>query len=193
MTIPESQAKDFAQQYYNSGDNNLMHQLKDRLESKLDLFNKDKYKLDFMKVLTQEIHLDIDNHELTCTRKGCQYREAKDEGLFLIQQEIDSINEYFEFVPKKEDTFSTQEETSLHNKLNEIIEHLKKQDLGQEILFDEIEALKNHFSLGKKTWFQLLKGKLYEVGIEKGIEITVVQQVYKTLIEGYDEALKFLE
>jgi hypothetical protein len=142
MTIPESQAKYFAQEYYNSGDNNLMQQLKNRLESKLYLFNKDKDKLDFMKVLIQEIHLDIDKHEKDCKTKGCQYRELRAEGLFLIQQEIDSINEYFEFTPKKEDTFSTEDETALHNKLNEIIEHLKKQDLGQEILFEEIESLK---------------------------------------------------
>lgn len=121
------------------------------------------------------------------------YRELKAEGLFLIEQEIDAINEYFEFVPKKEDTFSTDDEISLHNKLNDIMEHLKKQDLGQEILFEEIESLKNHFSLGKKTWFQLARVKMFDVAVEKGIEIAVVQQVIDALADGYGYGAKWLK
>jgi hypothetical protein len=192
MTIPESQAKNFAEEYYSASDTNAIERLKDRLNSKLYLFNKDKDKLDFMKVLIQEIHLDIEDHEKRCKTKGCEYRELKAEGLFLIEQEIDAINEYFEFVPKKEDTFSTDDEISLHNKLNDIIDHLKKQDLGQEILFEEIESLKNHFSLGKKTWFQLVKGKMIDVAIEKGVEIAVVQQVFNALADGYGYGVKWL-
>lgn len=193
MTIPESQAKNFAKVYFNSSKPNTLGNLKDRLDSKLYLFNKDKDKLDFMKVLMQEIHLDIEDHEKGCTRKDCQYRELKAEGLFLIEQEIDAINEYFEFVPKKEDTFSTDDEISLHNKLNDIMEHLKKQDLGQEILFEEIESLKNHFSLGKKTWFQLARVKMFDVAVEKGIEMVVVQQVIDALADGYGYGAKWLK
>jgi hypothetical protein len=192
MTIPESQAKIFAEEYYNAGDTNTIERLKGRLDSKLYLFNKDKDKLDFMKVLIQEIHLDIEDHEKRCTRKDCEYRELRAEGLFLIEQEIDAINEYFEFVPKKDDAFSTDDEISLHNKLNDIIEHLKKQDLGQEILFEEIESLKNHFSLGKKTWFQLARVKMFDVAVEKGIEMVVVQQVIDALADGYGYGAKWL-
>ena len=140
MTIPESQAQQFAESYYNSSKPNTLENLKDRLDSKLYLFRKDRDKLDFLKVLIQEIKLDIENHESDCRRSGCKYREDKDSGIFLINQEIDTINEYFTFEPKNEDKFSTEEETSLHIKLNEIIDRLNKQGLGQEILFEEIES-----------------------------------------------------
>jgi len=193
MTIPESQAQQFAESYYNSSKPNTMENLKDRLDSKLYLFRKDKDKLDFLKVLIQEIKLDIENHESDCRHSECKYREDKDSGIFLINQEIDTINEYFTFEPKNEDKFSTEEETSLHIKLNEIIDRLNKQGLGQEILFEEIESLKNHFNLGKKTWFQLLKGKMFDVTIEKGIELTIVAGIYEQLSEGFASASKWLK
>ena len=192
MTIPESHAKEFAEDYYNSNKPNTIENLKDRLDSKMYLFRKDKDQLDFLKVLVNEINIDVDKHESECTRKGCQYREEKDSGLFLIQQEIDEINERFEFEPKKDDAFSVEDEISLHNKLNSIIEQLNRQDAGQEVLFEEIESLKNHFNLGKKSWFQLLKVKLVDVAVEKGIEITFVKQLYDALADGFVSGMKWL-
>lgn len=192
MTVPESQAKNFAEDYYNSGKPNTLENLKDRLDSKLILFRKDKDQLDFLKVLVNEINKDVEKHESGCTTKGCHYREEREPGIFLIQQEIDEINERFEFKPKKEDAFSTDEEISLHNKLNSIIEQLNRQDAGQEVLFEEIESLKNHFNLGKKSWFQLLKVKLVDVAVEKGIEITFVKQLYDALADGFVSGMKWL-
>lgn len=192
MSIPESQAIEFAQEYYRSSRPNTIENLKDRLDSKLYLFRKDKDRLDFLKVLVSEIKIDLDSHEADCKRKGCQYREEREPGIFLVQQEIDEINERFEFEPKREDVFSVEDEISLHNKLNSIIEQLNRQDAGQEVLFEEIESLKNHFSLGKKTWFQLLKGKLVDAALEKGIEISIVQQIYNALADGFVNGMKWL-
>ncbi len=192
MTIPESQAKEFAEDFYRSSKPNTMENLKERLETKLYLFRKEKDQLDFLKVLVNEINRDLTEHESDCRNKSCRYREEREPGIFLIQQEIDEINERFEFEPKKEDAFSVEDEISLHNKLNEIIEKLDRQDAGQEVLFEEIESLKNHFNLGKKTWFQLLKGKLVDVAIEKGIEITIVQQIYNALADGFVNGMKWL-
>lgn len=192
MTIPESHAKKFAYELFNSSRPNTLENLKDRLDSKLYLFRKDKDRLDFLKVLVNEINKDIEEHEADCTRKGCQYREEREPGIFLIQQEIDEINDRFEFEPKKEDTFSVEDEISLHNKLNSIIEQLNRQDAGQEVLFEEIESLKNHFNLGKKTWFQLLKVKLVDVAVEKGIEVTIVKHIYDSLADGFVSGMKWL-
>jgi hypothetical protein len=192
MTIPESQAKTFAEQFFNSSKPNTIENLKDRLDSKLYLFRKDKDQLDFLKVLVNEINIDIDKHESECTRKGCQYREERDPGLFLIQQEIDEINERFVFEPVKEDSFSIEDEISLHNKLNTIIEKLNRQEAGLEVLFEEIESMKSHFDLGKKTWFQLLKVKLIDVAVEKGIEFTIIKQIYDFMADGYVNGMKWL-
>ena len=192
MTIPELQAKEFAEDFFHAGKPNTLENLKDRLDTKLFLFRKDKDQLDFLKVLYNEINIDIQSHEEKCTTIGCHYRKEREPGIFLIQQEVDEINTRFEFEPKNEDSFSVEDEISLHNKLNSIIENLKRQELGQEVLYEEIESLKNHFGLGKKTWFQLLKGKLMDVAIEKGIEIAIVQPIYNALSEGFTNSMKWL-
>lgn len=192
MTIPESQAREFAEDFFNSGKPNTLENLKDRLDTKLYLFRKDKDQLDFLKVLVNQISSDIQIHEEKCTTIGCHYRKEREPGIFLIQQEIDEINDRFEFEPKKEDTFSVEDEISLHNKLNSIIEQLNRQDAGQEVLFEEIESLKNHFNLGKKTWFQLLKVKLVDVAVEKGIEVTIVKHIYDSLADGFVSGMKWL-
>ena len=140
MTIPESQAQQFAEEFYNSSKPNMLENLKDRLDSKLYLFRKDRDKLDFLKVLISETKKDVAKHEETCTNENCGYDKARNLGVFLMEQDIETINEYFTFEPKNEDKFSVEEETSLHNKLNEIIDRLNKQGLGQEILFEEIES-----------------------------------------------------
>ena len=193
MIIPESQAKQFAKKVFISSKQNTLENLKASIDSKLVVFNREKDKLDFLKVLISETKKDVAKHEETCTNENCKYDKERCLGVFLMEQEIDTINEYFTFEPKNEDKFSVEEETSLHNKLNEIIEKLNKQELGQEILFDEIESLKNHFNLGKKTWFQLLKGKLLEVTGEKIIEATVATEVLKELSEGYTELFKWIK
>ena len=77
--------------------------------------------------------------------------------------------------------------------MNEIIVRLNQQGLGQEILFEEIESLKNHFNLGKKTWFQLLKGKLLEVTSEKIIEATVASEILKELSDDFSEFIKWIK
>ncbi len=70
---------------------------------------------------------------------------------------------------------------------------MHKQGLGQEIIFDEIESLKNHFNLGKKTWFQLLKGKVIDLTLEKTLDETIVKDIYSNLSEGFTEIVKQLK
>lgn len=51
--------------------------------------------------------------------------------------------------------FNAEQETDIHVKLNEVQEKreiiLKGQELIYNDLYEELEDLKNHFSLGKKT------------------------------------------
>ena len=192
MTIPELQAKEFAEDFFHAGKPNTLENLKDRLDAKLHLFRKDKDQLDFLKVLFNEIMRDIETHESDCKTIGCKYRENKANGFFLIQQEVDGINNRLVFEPNNEDRFSTDDEISLHNKLNSIIDQLDRQDAAQDALFEEMESLKNHFGLGKRTWFQLVKGKLVEVAIEKGVEEAIVKQIYNALAEGITNSMKWL-
>ncbi|MFY7742320.1 MAG: hypothetical protein ACOVQR_06720 [Flavobacterium sp.] len=190
MNIVEKQAIDFYEYDFLRGVNTLEN-IKSKLDSKLYNFNRDRDKLDFLKTLKNTSLEDIKDHiSKGCT--GCGYDEERNLAIFAIDQEIDSINQYYYFDPKSDEKFSSSEESILHSKLNDIIEKLEKQGFGQQIIFEEIEELKNHFNLGKKTWFQLLKGKLIDLTIESALEKTVVQEIYNNLSEGYEHFTKMI-
>jgi len=192
MNIVEKEVDSFYRfSFFNSGKHNNLENLKSQLNSKLNDFNRDRDKLDFLKILRVKTVEDKEEHMKTCS--GCDYGETRDIGIFVIDQEIDSINEYYSYKSKSEDEFSVEDESKLHNKLNKILDELEQQGFGQQIIFDEIEELKNHFNLGKRNWFQLLKGKVVDLTLKKVLDKTIVQEIYNTLSEGFEYVIKAIE
>ena len=64
---------------------------------------------------------------------------------------------------------------------------------GQQIIFDELDELKEHLNLGKKNWFQLLKGKLFDLTVSITLEETVIKGVYETLSDGFEDLPNLIE
>ncbi len=193
MNIVEKEAKDFIDDFYGGVKINNLENLKRKLTNKLYDFSRDRDKLDFLKILRQDSLTQKEEHLAKCQKPGCAFPKDRDYGLFVIDQEIDIINEYYIYEPSPKDKFSPAEESVLQSRLNEIIDKLEKQGLGQEIIYDEIESLKSHFNLGKKNWFQLLKGKMIDLTIEKALEKTIVAGIYETLSNGYHDIVKMIE
>ncbi len=193
MNIIEKEAKEF----YEDGFLNFiikkdLENIKSALTSKLYNFNRDRDKLDFLKILRVKAINDKEKHIKNCTA-GCGYEKARDIAVFAIDQEVDDINRFYIYEPKTEDKFSTEQESNLHNRLNDILEKLEIQGFGQQVIFEEIEDLKNHFTLGKKNWFQLLKGKVIDLTLKKVLDKTIVQEIYNQLSDGFEQAVKMIE
>lgn len=191
MNIVEKEADKFFNRLYRNGKTNTLENLKSHITSKLYDFNRDRDKLDFLKIIRQKSIDDRDKHMKSCS--GCGYGEERNIGIFAIDQEIDDINRFYTFEPKPEDEFTSGQESELHNKLNDILNKLEQQGFGQQIIFDEIEDLKNHFKLGKKNWFQLLKGKVVDLTLKKVLNKTIVQEIYNQLSDGFEQAVKMIE
>lgn len=192
MNIIEKEAEEFYEYgFLNSGIHKDLENIKTSLTTKLYNFNRDRDKLDFLKILLVKAIKDKEEHMKYCS--GCGYDEARDIAVFAIGQEVDHINQFYIYEPKTDDQFSNEEESELHNKLNDILDKLKKQGFGQQIIFEEIEDLKNHFNLGKKNWFQLLKGKVVDLTLKKVLNKTIVQEIYNQLSEGFEQVVKMIE
>jgi hypothetical protein len=198
MNIVEKEAKKFHSDNYESGFYGgtkicNLDNLQSKLTNKLYTFSRDRDKLDFLKILRQESVAALEKHTKTCSKSNCDFVEQHETGIWVIDQKVDSINKYYHSESASEDTFTAEEESTLHCKLNEIAEQLQNLGYGQEIIFDEIESLKNHFNLGKKNWFQLLKGKLIDLTIEKMLDKTIIVSVFSTLSAGYNEFVKMID
>jgi len=190
MNIIEKEAKKYNYRGFYSG-NCKISEMKSRLSDKIYDFSRDRDKLDFLRILREHTVHDKIEHAKKC--KGCNFDDTKETGLFVIDQQIDKIKEYYQFEPKSEDTFTTEEETKLHLKLNEIGDKLSELGLGQQIIFDELDELKAHFNLGKKNWFQLVKGKLVDLTVNKILKETIIKEIYNGLADGFDTATNFLD
>lgn len=67
-------------------------------------------------------------------------------------------------------------------KLDAIKEELNKNNLGHEILFDELQELKELYTtLNKKNWGQLLKGKLVDIAIGKLVDNATLALIYEAI------------
>lgn len=72
--------------------------------------------------------------------------------------------------------------------IDEILLRLEKLGYGQQIIFEEIEELKElHSKLNKKNFGQVLKGKLVDLALSKAIENDTISYIYNKIT---DEVLK---
>lgn len=72
--------------------------------------------------------------------------------------------------------------SEIYEKIDEIFKHLQKLGLGQEIIYEELEELKELYSkLNKKNWGQVLKGKLIDLGLSQLINLDTMKFIYKEL------------
>ncbi|RED92851.1 hypothetical protein [Marinoscillum furvescens] len=82
-------------------------------------------------------------------------------------------------------------EGSLNEKIDEILDRLNKLGLGQEIIYEDFEEMRQmQDKLSKKSWSQLLKGKLFDLTVSKLLNKETANFIYEFLT---DQRLKFLE
>ena len=88
-------------------------------------------------------------------------------------------------VIKKEDYNTISSDyIEITKKVDEIITHLTKLGFGQEIIFEEIEELKDLYKkLNKKNWGQVLKGKLIDLSLSKLVENETIAYIYEKLTD----------
>lgn len=76
-------------------------------------------------------------------------------------------------------------------KLNDIVDKLQKLEYGQEVIFDEIEELRGlTLKLSKRSWRQLLKGKLIDLMLAEIINKDIVISVFEYLTNSHFKMLK---
>jgi hypothetical protein len=98
------------------------------------------------------------------------------EGAMLVEEnQVPIIEDY--------DTFS-QSPNEMKERIDLIIDQLTKLGFGQEILFDDLQELKDLYTtLTKKTWTQVLKGKLIDLGLAKILDLDTLDFIYHGLTD----------
>jgi hypothetical protein len=83
-------------------------------------------------------------------------------------------------VPNYE-TISDNKE-NIDKKIDELYIKLEKLGYGQEIIFEELEELKDlYLMLNKQNWAQLVKGKIIDLGLSQAISVDVMKIIYESI------------
>lgn len=98
------------------------------------------------------------------------------EGKLFVEKQQKSVKTNYEKINENKSEFNKT--------IDEILNKLEKLGYGQEIIFNEIDELKElHSKLNKKNFGQILKGKLLDLALAKLIENDTVSFIYKTITD----------
>jgi hypothetical protein len=178
----ETDAQRFVKTMLNSSLNSIRI-AKLEFDIKLVIYPSDNNKYKFLKSTKKAGEELLFEHRKKCQKTDCAQVIGSQYLNFVINQELEIMAKYFKPGDFDKDEFSTTERIQTNSKVDDVLQKLSDLGLGQEILFEEINNLREHFNLDKKNWVQLLKGKLVELGMEKVIDITVADMIFKTLTE----------
>ena len=167
MDIVEKQADEFIKYKYEmvSSSNEFIDQL--RLE--LYNYNRTADKVKFIEKILLKARQDRDEHVKTCKNpEKCSELRTYEGIVFFTEQELEKNG------VNHSNLFDSGESYRVSGKVDELINELKnlKADIdaikaGQQITYDdfieEFENLKKQTYLDKKTWRQILMGKLFEM------------------------------
>jgi hypothetical protein len=186
MNVVERQAVDFYKQYNREIKRNRFEKTQKVIEEKLLLFKRDREKLDFLRIIRPKFNDDLLNHKSICTDTSgdCFSENALRNVVFIIDQEIDNLNESYTYEVPSSERLSPEEESKLTDVINQILNSLNRLEHGQEIIFNEIDDLKSNYDLGKKKWYKLFFGTVSSAVVDKIIDETVAAKIVGILQDG---------
>lgn len=127
--------------------------------------------------------------KMTATREAI-YVELTAEGAEYVEDNITDSTQSHSYQPK--DSFSESEKDTILEKLNDLTDKLQQVQLGQEVTYDdlraEIQEMKQLLNvLGKKQWFQVLKGKMIDAGLG-----SLLSEAFSLLSDAFNEGAPLL-
>lgn len=91
------------------------------------------------------------------------------------------IEEKRKIVIPNYETISDDKE-NIDKKIDELYIKLEKLGYGQQIIFEELEELKDlYLTLNKQNWAQLVKGKIIDLGLSQVISADVMKIIYESI------------
>lgn len=166
-----------------------------KMKDKYDLilknlyYEKDDYHIDVRNLIPSYLNItsnESDEIGKELKKKGLVNLSISKTGTYLsitaLGKEYVEDNLLDSFFYNPFDKFSETEKSELSTKLDELLERIKKLELGQQVTYDDFEAEFKELKvlmnvLGKKDWKQLLYGKLVDAGLgaisSKVLDITI--------------------
>lgn len=105
--------------------------------------------------------------------------------LFAINELIEDVYPKIEPSKGPKDTITMDEKFDIASKIDELVKDFKKTHAGQEVLFNELQEIKELVNLKKKNFSEVVAGKVFGLTVDKIIDQQAASKIYNTLTEGF--------
>lgn len=165
----------------------------EKIQSELWSLNNNEDRVQFLTYLINKIIESVSKHTTICRKPYCAVEPNSQELLYFLYGKLDEYG-----IHTNPESFTTDEIKNNNNILNQISYKLDELKAGDNVIYDEIEALKIEieslkglYALGKEKWGQLFKGIVIENLSNKGID-KILAAISPYLVNLFNESFKLL-
>lgn len=158
------------------------------LRNELNEYNKENHRLEFVDRILTLLKVGYDKHLEKCQfpndKLKCIINKNYENILFFVQNEKTNLIENLD-----KSNFTIEDRNTINESLKKILEDINLIKMGQEITYDdlsqEFEELKEYYFLSKKSWTQLLIGRISEMVASGIISETISKEIVSTVVRNY--------
>ena len=177
MNLIEKQAAKFSQFKMNSSKS--YQDFIGLVKFEINQYSQFSHKIQFLETVMFEAKKDYEEHLLKCTSlEDCQTNLFYESVIFFINEIRNDLSKNLSL-----EEFNESDILRYKTGIDEILSKISSLQLGQEITYDDFieqfDEMKSYFYLNKKTWNQILAGKLLEMVAAGVVSETISKQIIK--------------
>ena len=149
----------------------------DLVKSEISIYSQYTHKLQFIETVMFEAKKKYDNHLPSCTSlENCPENFFYESVIFFLNEIRTELSNQLTI-----EEFNESDILRYKTGIDEILSKLNTLQLGQQLTYDDFkeqfEEMKSYFYMNKKTWNQMLGGKLLEMVASGVVSETVSKQI----------------
>ena len=146
----------------------------------INQYSQVSHKIQFLETVMFEAKKDFEEHLLTCSSlEECQTNLFYESVIFFINEIRNELSKNLSL-----EEFNESDILRYKTGIDEILSKINTLQLGQQITYDDFieqfNEMKSYFYLNKKTWNQMLAGKLLEMVAAGVVSETISKQILES-------------
>lgn len=181
MNLIQKQAENFV--IFKMNDNEPYQEFVGQVKFEINQYSQIPHKVQFLETVMFEAKKEYEEHLPKCKDlEGCPQNLFYESVIFFLNEERQNLSKDL-----TSEEFKESDILRYKTGIDEILEKLNKLELGQQLTYDdfieEFEEMKSYFYMNKKTWQQMLAGKLLEM-VAAGVVSETVSREIVELVKG---------
>jgi hypothetical protein len=178
MNLIEKQAQKFSM--FELDTNKPYHNFIGLVKFEIGQYSQISHKIQFLETVMFQTKLEYEEHLQKCTSiENCSINFYYESVIFFLNEIRNDLKKHL----SKED-FNESDILRYKTGIDDILIKLNDLQLGQQLTYDDFieqfDEMKSYFYLNKKTWNQILTGKLLEMVAAGVVSETISKQIIET-------------